>query len=290
MPLRPEIRGTMAMEDAIKVVDLWIEEGLKNVRFSGGEPTIYPGLKELVARCKAGNIQHIAISTNGSAKLEYYKELIEAGVNDISISLDGACCSVGDKMSGGIKGSWEKVTANIRALSQLTYVTVGMVFTEDNVSTCVESVLFADSLGVSDIRVVPSKQYDQALILLSELPQEVLDKYPILKYRVNNIKAGQHVRGMKDTDADGCWLALDDMAIAGKYHYPCIIYMRVGGDPIGEVGPHMREERAQWIQNHNPKEDPICRSTCLDVCVFYNNVAARTHCKCACNCDKEESA
>lgn len=201
--------------------------------------------------------------------MKLYKRLIDAGVNDFSISLDACCAQMGDTMAG-VKGAWNKVVNNIRELSQLTYVTVGMVFTENNVEDCIQSVLFADSLGVSDIRVIPSAQYNQALTKLAELPAEVLSKYPILKYRINNLMNGKHVRGIGEHDTHRCPLVLDDMAVVNGKHFPCIIHMREQGDPIGNVGPNMRQERLEWFRQHDTHKDPICKKNCLDVCVAHN--------------------
>jgi len=275
--LREDCTGSVPFEDASNCLSLWIKDGLKNVRFSGGEPTLYGGLIDLVKQAKNGGVERIAISTNGFSDSNIYIELIEAGVNDISISLDACCASVGEKMSGGVKGSWNKVVDNISLLSKLTYVTVGMVFDEKNIGECLDVVLFADSLGVSDIRVIPSAQYNEALITLSSLPEDIIEKYPILRYRIENMKNGFYVRGITDGDSHTCWLAVDDMAVAGGgkglKHFPCIIYLREGGDPIGNVGPNMRQEREDWLLSHDPFDDPICLSNCLDVCTHYNRVA-----------------
>jgi len=268
--LKEGLRGTMPLEQAKSTVQLWLDQGLRNVRFSGGEPLLYKGLSELVSMCREGGVERIAVSSNGSFPFERYTELVDLGVNDFSISLDGCCASVGDTMAG-VDGAWEVVVDNIRRLSQITYVTVGMVFTEENVDDCVNAVLFADSLGVSDIRVIPSAQYNQALKSLATLPEDVLRKYPILRYRIGNVLDGAHVRGMVEDDNPKCPLVLDDMAVAGNYHFPCIIYMREYGDPIGEVGPNMRQERAKWAEEHDCHKDPICQQMCLDVCRHYNN-------------------
>jgi len=91
------------------------------------------------------------------------------------------------------------------------------------------------------------------------------------------LKAGRNVRGIFGGNCRKCWLALDDMAVAGKWHFPCIIHLREGGDPIGEVGPDMRNERLQWIFEHDSIADPICAKNCLDVCVDYNDIAAVSH-------------
>jgi MoaA/NifB/PqqE/SkfB family radical SAM enzyme len=263
--LREDCSGLVPFRDASNCLSLWIKEGLKNVRFTGGEPTLYRSLIRLVKQAKEGGVERIAISTNGFSDSDIYIELIEAGVNDISISLDACCALIGEKMSGGINGSWNKVVDNISLLSKLTYVTVGMVFNESNVCDCVESVLFADSLGVSDIRVIPSAQYNEALL------------YPILKYRIENLKNDIHVRGLSENDSHTCWLAMDDMAVAGGdkglKHFPCIIHLREGGNPIGYVGPNMRQDREDWLLEHDPFTDPICLANCLDVCTHYNRVA-----------------
>jgi len=261
----------MPLDTALDVLDYWIKGRLKNVRFSGGEPTLYPHLVDLVQKCKSNKVKHIAVSTNGSAPFDYYQNLIELGVNDLSISLDSGCCAIGDKMTGGIRGSWDKVVENIRKLSQLTYISLGMVFTLENFDTCIEDVIFAHSLGASDIRVIPSAQYNKALFKLGDLPIEVLDKYPILKYRVEHIRTEIPVRGLKPNDTHKCPLVLDDMAIAGKWHFPCIIYLREGGEPIGEISPRMREQRKDWFENHDTHTDRICLGNCLDVCRDYNN-------------------
>lgn len=275
--LKNEYQGDILLDSAKDILKIWIDNGLKNVRFSGGEPTMYRGLYELVSMCKDNGVERIAISTNGSNSFRNYSKLINLGVNDLSISLDACCSTVGNLMSGGAK-CWNVVVENIKALSEITYVSVGMVFTESNINECLESVMFADSLGVSDIRVIPSTQYNKALVRLKELPEDFINKYPILKYRIDNVKLGKHVRGIPDGTQDKCWLALDDMAVAGDgFHFPCIIYLREGGKPIGKVSDDIRLQRADWISNHNPWEDPICRSNCLDICIKYNEKAAEYH-------------
>ncbi len=268
--LNDHARGTISLKTARKIVSFWIKEGLQNVRFTGGEPTLYSGLTGLVGMCKNANVKHIAISTNGSNTKRKYQELLDAGVNDVSISLDACCATVGQKMSGGVD-MWDHVIDNIKWLSERAYVTLGMVFTEDTIGDCVNSVLFADTLGASDIRVIPSAQFNAALTRLQTLPDHVLDKYPILRYRIGNVNDGRHVRGLRETDCQRCWLALDDMACAQGKHFPCIIHLREGGDPIGEINKHTRYARLKWAENHNTWDDPICRKNCLDVCIDYNN-------------------
>lgn len=263
----------LSLDEIKNNIDIWCKGNLplENIRFSGGEPTLHPDIKEIISYSKQKGIKRIAISTNGSNKLSLYKELIELGVNDFSISLDACCAEDGDKMSGNVKGSWNIVTSNIKEISKLTYVTVGIVLNEENIDSTIDTIIFADSLGVSDIRIISSAQYNKPIPRLNEIPDSIKEKYPILKYRINHFSEGINVRGIKNTDSDQCSLMMDDSIIAGKYHFQCVIHMREGGKPIGEVNENMRLDRYNFMKKFNPKNDPICLKNCLDVCVDYNN-------------------
>lgn len=105
---------------------------------------------------------------------------------------------------------------------------------------------------------------------LEKIDKSILDKYPILKYRINNVINKIDVRGLNDNDSHRCGLMLDDSVICGDFHYPCVIYFREGGNPVGKVGPNMRQERYEWIKNNDTHFDPICKKNCLDVCKEYN--------------------
>lgn len=267
--LRDDCAGTMPVDKAKRVLDLWAKDGLRNVRFSGGEPTLHPDIGAIVAHAKALGVGRIAISTNGSGPPELYGKLVSLGANDFSVSLDACCSSVGHKMCGGVAGAWERAVDNIRRLAKLTYVTVGMVFTPENMPMARESIVFAHSLGVADIRIISSAQYDGDVAV--DLPDEVVLAHPILRYRVHNSRIGIPLRGISECDYHRCPLVLDDSAIAGDFHFPCIIYLREQGDPIGRIGPDMRHERIEWFEKHNCLMDPICKKNCLDVCVAHSN-------------------
>jgi len=263
----PEKETTL--DEAKNVVLEWSKCGLKNVRFSGGEPTIWNGLEELIKYTKSLNVERIAISTNGSAQTEFYQKLINAGVNDFSISLDACCATMGDMMAG-VKDKWITVINNIKYVSKLTYTTVGVVLTNDNVNELSGIINFAYDMGVSDIRIISAAQIDY-LKLNANINENVLNKCKILKYRLDNLKNNRYVRGIQASDYHKCPLVLDDMAVMDGKHYPCIIYMREGGKYIGNVGPEMRNERKQWFETTDTSKDPICKKNCLDVCIDYNN-------------------
>ncbi len=272
--LRSDCKGVMPLEKITAAIDTWAQEGLQNIRFSGGEPTTHRHLIEAVRYARSRGVQRIAVSTNGSMPFEWYTNLIDAGVNDFSISLD-ACCSSGCDTMAGTCGFFDTIRTNIQELSKLTYVTVGIVVTDENLDEVNKTIQFAHDLGVADIRVISAAQYNQLLECVAAIPEEILNAHPILKYRTNNIKNGRNVRGIREGDTTRCHLVQDDSAVAGNFHFPCIIYLREQGNPIGKVGPNMREERVKWFENHNTHEDPICSKNCLDVCIDFNNRCAQ---------------
>jgi pyruvate-formate lyase-activating enzyme len=262
-------RSDLTFDQAADTLRLWMDDGLKNVRFSGGEPTLWSGLLDLVKMARNGNVQRVAISTNGSASETLYRKLIDAGANDFSVSLDACCAGTMGKMSGHPE-LFTHLCSMIQMLSAYTYTTVGIVVTPDNLKEARETIFLAHSLGVHDIRVIPASQHTELNLRTMKLSQSVLSQYPILEYRMGGKRP---IRGIWPGDAAGerCWLVVDDMAVMGDVQYPCIIYLREGGEPIGKVGPTMRHERINWSRTHIPRNDVICRTNCLDVCVEHNN-------------------
>jgi hypothetical protein len=154
------------------------------------------------------------------------------------------------------------------------YVTVGVVLTKANIEKIYGIVALCDKMGVSDVRIIPSAQDDMFLENAKLLDDWMLEKYPILNYRVSNIKKGRHVRGLRESDRR-CYLVMDDMAVMGEYHYPCIIYLREGGKQIGKIADDFfRGDRVTWSREHDCYEDEICRKNCLDVCIDFNRRCA----------------
>jgi len=281
--LKDEIYGKrnikeLSLDEIKRNIDYWCEnEPLENIRFSGGEPTLHKNIIEIIAYAKSKGIKRIAISTNGSNNIILYTKLINAGANDFSISLDACCAEDGDKMAGEVKGSWEKVVKNIELISNLTYVTVGVVLTPENIGKTIDTIRYAHDLGVADIRIISAAQYNKPIPRLNEVEQEILDAHPILKYRIKHFAEGRNVRGMVETDSKKCAILLDDSVIAGEYHFSCVISMREGANPIGKVGPNMRAERKEWFDKHDCYKDDICREMCLDVCRDHNNKYRELH-------------
>ena len=67
-----------------------------------------------------------------------------------------------------------------------------------------------------------------------------------------------------------CGIAKNDVTIVGKHHYPCLVYFREGGSPIGEINQSMIEDRLKWSIEHDTLKDPICSKYCMDFKCEFN--------------------
>ena len=263
------LQGDISSFDAHEIIVNWAAEGLQNIRFSGGEPTLHDSLLKLVATAKLRGVKRIAVSTNGTASIQLYDDLMAAGVNDFSVSLDACCAGTTETITGA--NIHDALLSTIKYLAARSYTTVGIVVNADNLNQAADVITLADSLGVADIRIIPSAQYSEKLPDIFTVADEVLGCHPILKYRIERMRKGLPTRGIHKQDNTRCPLVLDDIAVAGSYHFPCIIYLREAGNPIGKMGSNFRAERVEWYKTHNVTTDPICCNNCLDVCVDYNN-------------------
>ena len=243
-------------------------DGLKSVRFSGGEPTLHPWLMNFVAAAKAYGIYEIGCSTNGSADWDYYKRMVKHGCNEFAISCDTNDPVIGRELLGGIDGQWEKVISNIRKLSKISKVFLGLTVGKSNLNDIPEILEFCDSLGVADIKLSTATSYNGEIPRLDEIPQKILDRHAVLRYRVRNFMAGRNVRGLQACDCRKCPLVMDDIIVMGVKHYPCNVYAREGGAPIGEMTEDIRairEQRAEWGLSKDTHVDPICSVNCMDI-------------------------
>lgn len=262
-----QMHGSMVNE---LINNYFRKQNLFAILFTGGEPTVHPEVVGFVTEAHNSGIPNIGLATNGSAPLNLYNDLYRAGVNDFSISLDADNPADGAAMSGGRESSWQRIISNIREIASWCRVTIGLVVNERNVHRLPGIIEFAQELGVYDIRVNPAAQFS------NRLPESVLSgiessDYPILDWRIRNRINNIDVRGIDRRNAvRHCWLVQDETVINGNLHYPCFVYMREGGAPIGKVNSRMRDDRRTWMLNHDPYNDPICRANCADCCLAFN--------------------
>lgn len=94
--------------------------GCRSVTFSGGEPTVYRGLPEVVAYARDLGYVGIEIKTNGIrlCREDVVGPLVAAGVNLFSISIHGPTAEVHDPLVG-VPRAHERALAGARRVREL---------------------------------------------------------------------------------------------------------------------------------------------------------------------------
>ncbi len=83
------VNDTLSTEDYKFIIKSMANSGITKLRFTGGEPTLHPGLNELIWFAKNEcNINDIAITTNGLNLAQIASTLKANGLNKVNISLD----------------------------------------------------------------------------------------------------------------------------------------------------------------------------------------------------------
>ena len=116
------IDDTLSFKDALRQIDDYVQEGVNEIIFTGGEPTLNKNIFRLIKYCNKKGLA-CRVITNGEelADKAYTKRLSEAGLSYINISIYSHKKNVQDKLTL-TKGSHEKTLSAIE--NSLKYITV----------------------------------------------------------------------------------------------------------------------------------------------------------------------
>lgn len=79
----------LSLEDTYEIIKVFVELGIDKIRFTGGEPLVRLGVVDLISKVsKLEGVNEIALTTNGVLLEKYAKDLKEAGLTRVNISLD----------------------------------------------------------------------------------------------------------------------------------------------------------------------------------------------------------
>src|SRR5438105_8522622 len=81
----------MTFDEIVRLARLFVHMGIRNIRLTGGEPTVRAGLPDLVRMLKpleAEGMESLSLTTNGFRLKEMAGRLAEAGLTRINVSLD----------------------------------------------------------------------------------------------------------------------------------------------------------------------------------------------------------
>jgi cyclic pyranopterin phosphate synthase len=79
----------LTLDEYIRVIQIALSLGIEKLRITGGEPTLYPHLDELLKEVGKMGLKDIALTTNGSRiRGQWAQRWKDCGLNRITVSLD----------------------------------------------------------------------------------------------------------------------------------------------------------------------------------------------------------
>ena len=123
----------LSFEEITRLARLFLAHGVRKIRLTGGEPLLRKGLEELVAqlaqlRTVDGTTPDLTLTTNGSLLARKARALKDAGLNRVTVSLDGLQDAVFRRMND-VDFPVADVLAGIEAAhaAGLSHIKVNMV-------------------------------------------------------------------------------------------------------------------------------------------------------------------
>ena len=108
----------LTMPEICDIMTQMREMGVRRVGFSGGEPLLRRDLPEMVKKARELGFERISVLSNGLLlNQDRARELVENGVNAVSISLDGF--EETNDRCRGVKGSYQKCMKALKMLASL---------------------------------------------------------------------------------------------------------------------------------------------------------------------------
>jgi len=104
----------LTFEEIERFSRIAVEEGIGKIRLTGGEPLVRKGLVDHVRRLKAiTHLEAVAITTNGTLLPKFARDLVDAGLTRVNISLDSLDPDVFSRITRG--GRLEDALAGLDA-------------------------------------------------------------------------------------------------------------------------------------------------------------------------------
>ncbi len=278
----------------IKFIDTMAGQRIQHLHLTGGEVTLVKDLSEMIGYANSLKIP-CSITTNGTAPVEVYRKLVDSGLKEIRISLDTVDPIAFDK-NVGKKGSFEKVIKAITELVRMRdhenkaiYLIFNVCVSRNDFLNLPETIRKILWLGSDDIKLIgishdreEINNYKGILQLVHKIEKNIESHperpYPLLRKKLKTIFS-QDTYGIEDFASKGlmnsCFVPLTERTADAKYYYPCPVYLREGGAPLGnllEDDLKTQQKRIlSFIKTDSCLNDPICQKSCIYCTKVFNN-------------------
>lgn len=287
---RPEKKIVYSHARFVALLDVHAGTPVQHLHFTGGEATLVPGLPEMVREAKRRGVERASITSNGTAPLETYRALVEAGIDEIRISLDADDADLGRSLTLR-RDAFGVTVKTLEALAALRrerpfFLIVNCVVGLANRERLPRLLAFILGFQPDDVKLITEVDVRDTLgtfaaaarvkadldTLLARFPPGA---FPLLRRKLATVFAVDAI-GLEDVSASSdwrCYIPLTERTVDGAYYYPCSVYLREGGRPLGaldEPAALQRSKTAAFVREGDCLNDPICRRYCLACTKRYN--------------------
>jgi radical SAM protein with 4Fe4S-binding SPASM domain len=251
--------------------------GAKKVQFTGGEPTLYPGLMELIEYARSCRYHDIEVFTNAT-RLEdrLLRQWASSGVR-VALSFYSCDPKTYDTITRRT-GSFRQTVQGIRdILAHNIPVRVAIVLMRDNLSHLTDTVEFLKGLGLKDKEIEwdyvrPTGRGETGAALMEgDVRTEITPFRPS-----SSLEEGQGTCN-KGFARGTCWKGKIAISSEGDV-YPCIFarQMSVGKFPEMSLEEVIQGQALQWLWQMTLEEVETCRDCELRYGCFDCRALAQT--------------
>lgn len=168
------------------IVDQASKAGIEMVRFTGGEPLLHPEITTFVRLFKEKGIKTSIIS-NGFLLPKKYEELINNGLDQLVLSLDGSNAKLHDKLRN-LPGAFYNLTDSIKKIKSINNsfkIRINTVASSLNIDDLENMLRLLIDLNVDQWSIIPIKSRENLWEKIEK--KELLKIYDRFQKKIENV-------------------------------------------------------------------------------------------------------
>lgn len=290
---RPQARWTFDLPAFQRLLAAHEGTPIRHVHFTGGEASLVRSLPAMIEHARSRGVEHLSLTTNGTLPPERYLEMVDAGLDEVRVSLDAADPVRGDALTGRA-GSWNAAVQTLEALAYNRraggrfFLIVNTVVGRANRHLLPRTVRFLLGFSPDDLKLITEVDgrdglggFPEAAVVRTEL-DALLAAYPpgalpLLRRKLRTVFAPDAI-GLESERRPArrpwrCFIPLTERTVDARFYYPCSVYLREGGAPMGALSDPADVQRARsiaFVREADCLSDPICRRYCLHCTRSFN--------------------
>ncbi len=145
--------GDADLDEVLEKISEYREKGIDLLDIDGGEPTLHPGLMELLQRAKVIGFEKISLITNGrrASYPRFARKLVSTGVDEILVSLHSSQPAIQEQITN-VTGSFDQTVRGIEnlldALGDSRSIAINTTMVKNNIGHLDSMGEFLVSMGI----------------------------------------------------------------------------------------------------------------------------------------------